>query len=486
MPAKAGAVDASVQGQIFDSGSRAPVSLAEVELIGTALRTTTDKGGRFALHQVPPGVYSLKANRVGYEPVVQENISVEPGAAVDLPLEMRRIVTLIEEITVTPGSFSFMGQGTGTRQTMSREDVQAVPQIGDDIFRAVNRLPGLASNDYSAHFGIRGGRHDETLILLDGLELYEPYHLKDFNEGAISIIDAETIDGVQLMTGGFPARYGNKRSGVFDITSRTPEPDRTHIDVGVSVMNTRVMGSGPFAERQGLVAGVRPRRLHGPGVPVHRPGRPAQARLRGRVREGELQAAAKPACSRSTPARGRQLPSTTSPPPPASSTRSTPGDGGHRRYGNSYVWSHAERSTLGSRTTVRTMLSAGSSHAPRDGSERDVARWRRSTRDNDRTYSTVRRRAGLDATASPSRHPGASAWTSATSTTPTPYQTIVYGIPTIPSRRRRRVSAITNTRFDKRVAARALPLRSLARRDTRWSSRPACGTTARPGPATAT
>jgi hypothetical protein len=106
----------------------------------------------------------------------------------------------------------------------------------------VNRLPGLVSNDYSAHFGIRGGLHGETLIMLDGLQLYEPYHLKDFNEGAISIIDANTIDGVQLMTGGFPARYGNKRSGVFDVTSRAPESKGTTIDLSVSFLNTHALG----------------------------------------------------------------------------------------------------------------------------------------------------------------------------------------------------------------------------------------------------
>ena len=66
-------------------------------------------------------------------------------------------------------------------------------------------MRGLSSGDVAAHFSIRGGRHNETLILLDGLEIYEPYHLKGFNEGAISVINVETIEGVELMTGGFPA-----------------------------------------------------------------------------------------------------------------------------------------------------------------------------------------------------------------------------------------------------------------------------------------
>ena len=241
----------SVQGLVLDSGSRAPVFQAEVALVGTGLKAMTDQAGRFVLPAVRPGAYSLRVVRVGYATVARENIGVAPGKTVDLTIEMGRIVTLLEDITVTPGAFSFMESGSGTRQTMSREDIESVPQLGEDIFRAVNRLPGLSSGDYSAHFSIRGGRHDETLILLDGLELYEPYHLKDFNEGAISIIDTQTIDGVELLTGGFAAQYGNKRSGVMNITSRTPEPDRARYSVGLSFLNARATGRGPLWEGKG-------------------------------------------------------------------------------------------------------------------------------------------------------------------------------------------------------------------------------------------
>src|SRR5262245_55173796 len=245
-----GAPSATVRGRVTDAQSKEPVGQAEIAVVRTGLRAYTEDDGRFVLEHVPAGLCTLSVTRMGYAPLRRE-VTIAEGVETRLDLQLTRNAVRLEEVTVTPGTFSFMGQGTGTRQTMSREDVQAVPQIGDDIFRAVNRLPGLASNDYSAHFGIRGGRHDETLILLDGLQLYEPYHLKDFNEGAVSIIDAETIDGVQLMTGGFPARYGNKRSGVFDITSRTPERNRTYLDVGTSFMNTRAMGSGSFACDQG-------------------------------------------------------------------------------------------------------------------------------------------------------------------------------------------------------------------------------------------
>ena len=370
LPAAADGSEASIRGRILDADSGTPVFPADVVLIGADRRATTDQEGRFALAGVAPGTHTLEATRSGFQPLVRENIRVEPGEAVDLPLEMRRIPRFLEEITVTPGAFSFMEKGSTTRQTMSREDIETVPQIGEDIFRAVNRLPGLSSGDYSAHFQIRGGRHDETLILFDGLELYEPYHLKDFNEGAISIIDTQTIEGVELLTGGFPAQYGNKRSGVFNVTSRTPDSDHARYSAGLSFMNARAAGGGPLwggkgswlvSARSGymdLVFGlIKQNDLPSPRY------HDVFAKLQRTLGTGNaLTFHALHAGDRYTfnaPATTGFLDSL--------KTR----EEARNRYGNSYVWTTLD-SSLGSRTTFRTQLSAGLVTRSREGNEHYV------------------------------------------------------------------------------------------------------------------
>ena len=249
---------ARIVGDVVDATSRRPVAQAEVTLRGTSRRTSTDLNGRFTLRSVPPGRYTLLIRRLGYEPLVHEGVVVGAAATVRLSLSITPAAFRLSAVTIAPGSFSFLEPGPTARQTISRARIEEAP-FGEDLFRAMNRMPGLSSGDYGAQFSIRGGRHDETLILLDGLEVFEPFHLKDFNEGALSIFDVDAIDGVELLTGGFPAKYGDKRSGVMSISSRTPKQDGTHLTLGASLSNAHALAEGSFANRKGswLLSGRR-------------------------------------------------------------------------------------------------------------------------------------------------------------------------------------------------------------------------------------
>ncbi len=249
-PGQAQEVPPSLSGMVRDGVSAAPLADVELLLEGTGSLAATGPDGRFVFREVSPGIYTLRAARFGYEELaLRVKIGTAPGPQLELVMSPREF--RLDELVVAPGHFSILGATPSTRTAMSRLEIESVPQFGEDIFRAVNRLPGLSSSDYAAHFSIRGGRHDETLILLDGMEIYEPYHLKDYNDGAISIIDAEIISGVELLTGGFPASQGNRMSGVFSVESRVPDPEQSRYSLGLSLMNARAMADGTFGEGKG-------------------------------------------------------------------------------------------------------------------------------------------------------------------------------------------------------------------------------------------
>ena len=76
-------------------------------------------------------------------------------------------------------------------------------------------LPGVtADNELSAKFNVRGGNVDENLVLINGTEVYEPYHVKEASNASIGIFDVDMIKKMDLITGGFSARYGDRMSSV--------------------------------------------------------------------------------------------------------------------------------------------------------------------------------------------------------------------------------------------------------------------------------
>jgi outer membrane cobalamin receptor len=234
-----------IYGRITDAATGAALPGANIAVLSADHRygTLSNEQGRYSLF-LPPGVYQLHFSFIGYAAQRPEALAVRGYTPVALDIALQPTTIALREMTVTPGRFAIMGDAAGPRQTLSQEEIQSIPQFGDDVFRAVARLPGVASSDFSAKFTIRGGEADEVLVRVDGVELYDPFHLKDIGGGALSIVDIALIEGVDLLTGGFPAEYGDRMSGVFDIRTRTPEPSTRRASLGLSMMNTRAYAEG--------------------------------------------------------------------------------------------------------------------------------------------------------------------------------------------------------------------------------------------------
>ncbi len=240
-----------IRGTLEDAETGEPVPAGTIQVLGLGLAAATDIEGRYEFPALAEGVYALSIRHLGYEPLVVDVYHGNGHFESSYTIKLQPTVLNLSDVTITPGSFSFMDVSPASPQTLTREDIETVPQFGEDIYRAVKRLPGLSSGDYAAHFSVRGGRPDETLVIFDGLELREPFHLKEYQDGALSIIDIEAIDNVNLMTGGFPTEYGNRMSGVFDITSRDPREGENKYTLGLSLMNARATTEGTFANGKG-------------------------------------------------------------------------------------------------------------------------------------------------------------------------------------------------------------------------------------------
>ena len=61
---------------------------------------------------------------------------------------------------------------------MSLEELKVLPNPTDDIFRSVQVLAGISTDNLNAQFSVRGANFDEMVTIIDGIEVYELFHMK--------------------------------------------------------------------------------------------------------------------------------------------------------------------------------------------------------------------------------------------------------------------------------------------------------------------
>lgn len=249
-----------VVGQLRAGGGEA-VGAAEVVLEREGVvvrRTLADTAGAFALPGIEPGPYVLRVDALGYRPWSGE-VAVGPGVTrVEVTLEAAAVSVDGIRVRARRERARFEEEAGATVVELAGSDLRRLPGLAEsDVLRGVEVLPGVIStSDFSASFNVRGGGADQNLILLDGVPIYNPFHLG----GVFSVFNADMVERAELMAGGFPARYGGRVSSVLDIRSEAGggEP---RVDAGVSVLATRVAAAGGLPESAARWLGFE--RVHG-------------------------------------------------------------------------------------------------------------------------------------------------------------------------------------------------------------------------------
>ncbi|MGE0625987.1 MAG: TonB-dependent receptor [Pseudomonadales bacterium] len=199
-----------LEGRVTDAGTGAALAGVRVEIGGRV--AYTDSEGRFRL---PEEGAPIRVSRAGYQ-AVQVSAADRLDALLEISLTAEET---LEEVVVVSSRYALEPSAARSLHVLTTYDLETTPEFGDDAVRAANYLPGTASIGLSARPYIRGGLQDETLVVFNNVELLEPFHLKDF-QSVFSSFNPSLVDTVHVYTGGFPARYGDRMSGVMDIRPR--------------------------------------------------------------------------------------------------------------------------------------------------------------------------------------------------------------------------------------------------------------------------
>ena len=233
----------TILGIVKDARTGRRISGAAVTVVGANARTTTSADGHFSLVGFEPGRYTLRISEAGLAEVATQTVEVEPGRTAVTTVEVENPeIRELEAMVVSASRYDLLRQREGSEFELTQSEIANLPDIGDDPLRSVARLPGTATNGFSGKSHIRGGEVDEQLVLFDGLRLYNPWHLKDF-QSLFSAIDPAIMKGMNVHTGGFPARYGDRMSSVVDIRTIDPPAGPFH-EVSQSLFNSSLLTAG--------------------------------------------------------------------------------------------------------------------------------------------------------------------------------------------------------------------------------------------------
>jgi len=227
---------------VRDATLGGPLADAEV-LVDDVVLGRTGADGRIVV-PVGEGTHRVSVRAKGYQAGSIRETETRIGAAAALDMRLARIPEPLPEIVVTSSRYQMRYESPASHTFLDRELTTKLPHLADEPVRAVVRLPGTTSDGVSTRHHVRGGAENEQLFLLDGLRLYEPYHLKDFHSIA-TIVDQGVIAGIDFYSAGYPVHYGDRMSGVVDISLREP-PTGTYTELGLSLFNTSALSMGRF------------------------------------------------------------------------------------------------------------------------------------------------------------------------------------------------------------------------------------------------
>src|SRR6266851_3854551 len=216
-PPRVGIAEGDIAGAVLDSTTGKPLPGGEVRILrGSAVVavTTTDAFGRYVVHNLPSGVYTVDVRYLGYRAAGRDVTVAATGDAmttVDFRLAPIPISLAAVEVRATVP----LAVDTRTGDQIFKQDqyhgapTSTTSQILQQSIAGSVRAP-------TGEVHIRG-QHAEYTYYIDGVPV--PAGISgSLNE----LFDPSVVNQIDFKTGAWDSEYGNKNTAIVDITTRIP------------------------------------------------------------------------------------------------------------------------------------------------------------------------------------------------------------------------------------------------------------------------
>ena len=229
---------AVLHGFVREKGSMESLPGAHVFLQDRSQGTTANNFGYYSL-MLAPGTHEVVVSFTGY--LSQRlTIHIENDTLVHFLLEP---VTLAE--VVVEADRLDISDHDPNRTLLSMQQIKQIPPfLGEyDIMKGLALTPGVnTGTDGQSGIFVRGGTVDQNLVLLDGATVYNNNHLF----GMFSVFNPEAVQSVELIKGGFPARYGGRLSSVVNVNMKEGNREKIKSNFTLGPLSSQYTIDGPI------------------------------------------------------------------------------------------------------------------------------------------------------------------------------------------------------------------------------------------------
>ena len=239
----------SINGFVRNDANGEPISYANVFISNTPLGAATNRDGYFVISDIPSGTHEVNVSMIGYA-VHKETIDLTEISSIRIEVRMKEQVIEGSEVLVTAERQKFERSIESSQISLDIREINSAPAfIEPDVFRTLQMLPGVqTTSDFSSALYVRGSTPDQNLIMLDGIVVYNPYHLG----GIFSTFNTDAIKEAVFHAGGFPARHGGRMGAILNVVNREGNTNDITGMANISLISSKGLLEGPLPKWKGM------------------------------------------------------------------------------------------------------------------------------------------------------------------------------------------------------------------------------------------
>ena len=194
------------------------VNVAIIDADGSVYGGATNSDGFYVISGLRPGRYRFQVSFVGYA-THSDSLTLAAGTIYDVDIALETELHQLDALIVEGEEEGSVADLVAGMERIEPADMDRIPgpDVSGDLAAYLSVMPGVVViGDQGGQFYVRGGEPTQNLALLDGMVVYQPFHILSY----YSSFAPDMLRSVDLHAGGFDARFGGRISSVIDAWSR--------------------------------------------------------------------------------------------------------------------------------------------------------------------------------------------------------------------------------------------------------------------------